>query len=212
MKSKASFTIYLDLYVHLVDSREVTESHEKLYLTCMVLDVLNFQTPQDSSSAQTFNGTCKVLDETEVQAFILENVDLNDDDDSNLDNILKALSQIGGGFRVRAFKLYSTDFGIPQRRCRLFFIGFSEKSQGEASMAKVEQMLRGFRLKRQTPDTCQTGGGQRSTFKNFKKSFSGGVICEPCRAIVDLIRLFFSLPLSFGLLQLTLLFYLLYTS
>ena len=81
MKSKASFTIYLDLYVHLVDSREVTESHEKLYLTCMVLDVLNFQTPQDSSSAQTFNGTCKVLDETEVQAFILENVDLNDDDE-----------------------------------------------------------------------------------------------------------------------------------
>ncbi|CAL1168639.1 unnamed protein product [Cladocopium goreaui] len=67
---------------------------------------------KDSSSAQTFNGTCKVLDETEVQAFILENVDLNDDDDSNLDNILKALSQIGGGFRVRAFKLYSTDFGI----------------------------------------------------------------------------------------------------
>ena len=135
----------------------------------MVLDVLNFQTPQDSSSAQTFNGTCKVLDETEVQAFILENVDLNDDDDSNLDNILKALSQIGGGFRVRAFKLYSTDFGIPQRRCRLFFIGFSEKSQGEASMAKVEQMLRGFRLKRQTPDTCQTGGGKGQLSKISKR-------------------------------------------
>ena len=99
-----------------------------------------------------------MLDETEVQAFILENVDLNDDDDSNLDNILQVLSQVGGGFKVRAFKLYSTDYGVPQRRCRLFFIGFSEKSQGEASMAKVEQMLRGLRLKRQPPDTCRPGG------------------------------------------------------
>ena len=156
-------------YVHLVDSREVTESHEKLYLTCMVLDVLNFQTPQDSSSAQTFNGTCKVLDETEVQAFILENVDLNDDDDSNLDNILKALSQIGGGFRVRAFKLYSTDFGIRSVAADFSSSASPRSHREKRPWRKLSRCCEVFVSKGKHPILVKLGGAKVNFQKNQKE-------------------------------------------
>eukprot|EP00438_Fugacium_kawagutii_P023761 Skav215455 [mRNA] locus=scaffold2193:165266:166376:- [translate_table: standard] len=62
-------------------------------------------------------------------AFILENVDLPEEEDSNYSNIVKALSTAGEGFQVKTFKLCSTDYGTPQRRYRLFFVGFSRASQ-----------------------------------------------------------------------------------
>lgn len=108
---------------------------------------------QESSSAKTFKAVLETLEHTIVEAFILENVDIPDEEDSNYSHIVQALSTVGQGFRVKTFKLCSTDYGTPQRRYRLFFIGFSQASQGEVSMDRVEKLLKLFRLKRQAPET-----------------------------------------------------------
>lgn len=108
---------------------------------------------QESSSARTFKAVLEALTHVVVEAFILENVDLPDEEDSNYSHIVQALSTVGQGFRVKTFKLCSADYGTPQRRYRLFFIGFSLASQGEVSMDRVEKLLKLFRLKRQAPET-----------------------------------------------------------
>ena len=83
--------------------------------------------------------------------FILENVDLEEGgpdsgDATNLDLILRALSDAGDGFHVRAYRLISSDFALPQRRVRLYIVGFSKVRQGQASFANVEANLELFRI------------------------------------------------------------------
>ncbi len=107
---------------------------------------------QDSSSVKTFKAVLDVLEEVSVRAFILENVDMTEEEDSNFSIIVQALSHAGSGYQVKAFKLWATDFGLPQRRCRLYFIGI-RKGDGEANMDSIESMLRGLRLKKQFPET-----------------------------------------------------------
>lgn len=73
-----------------------------------------------------------------------------DDDNSNLEIILKTRSL---GYQVRVFKLMSSDFGLPSRRVRLYFAGFSSLHQPNASLDLVETLLGVLQLKSQPPDS-----------------------------------------------------------
>lgn len=92
------------------------------------------------------------MDDISVEAFVLENVDMAEEEDSNFSHIVEALTKAGSGYCVRAFKLWSTDFALPQRRCRLYFIGINSGIHPQASLDKVEGLLRALRLKRQPPE------------------------------------------------------------
>jgi len=95
-----------------------------------------------------------VLNDCYVHSFILENLDLPEEDGSNFDHIVKALEDAGeDGFLVRAFRLSALEYGLPQRRIRLFFIGFNKATQETASFKNIEKYLNGFKLKRQPPVT-----------------------------------------------------------
>lgn len=106
---------------------------------------------QESSSVKTFKAVLEVLEEVSVRAFILENLDMTEEEESNFAIIIQALQHAGSGYQVKAFKLWATEFGLPQRRCRLYFIG-CRKEDGEVNMDSIEQMLRGLRMKKQFPD------------------------------------------------------------
>ena len=94
----------------------------------------------------------QVLTEKHVHSFILENLDLPEEDGSNFDHIVQALEHAGDeGFLVRAFRLSALEYGLPQRRIRLFFIGFNKATQGTASFKNIEKYLNGFKMKRQPP-------------------------------------------------------------
>ncbi|CAK9089868.1 Phosphoribosylaminoimidazole-succinocarboxamide synthase (SAICAR synthetase) [Durusdinium trenchii] len=81
----------------------------------------------DSSSFATFRCVIEALSNIITDFFILENVDLEEGgpdsgDATNLDLILRALSDAGDGFHVRAYRLISSDFALPQRRVYLFVL------------------------------------------------------------------------------------------
>ena len=87
-----------------------------------------------------------------VHSFILENVDLDEGTGaSNLDFILRMLRDCN--YRVRVYKVISQDFGIPQRRVRLWFCGFHNTLQPSASFEIIEKYLSAFRLKCPTVDS-----------------------------------------------------------
>lgn len=110
---------------------------------------------QDSSSYQTFRAVRDYLNQAVVDFFTLENVDMDsstDDSTSNFNVIVQTLEQVGSGYFVKAFKLCSCDFGVPQRRVRLFFVGLNKETQDEKSFHRIEEWLKLFQLKTQTPD------------------------------------------------------------
>ena len=82
--------------------------------------------------------------------FILENVDIDDKQkDNNLDYILKALSDLG--FSVQAYMLISSDYGCPQRRVRLYFVGVRKLQFPQFRFETVLSYLKLFHLKCQPP-------------------------------------------------------------
>lgn len=100
-----------------------------------------------------------MLENMTVHTFILENVDISTDEPgSNYDLICQALSNASGGYLVRVFKLSSVEYGLPQRRNRLFFVGVSKDFQDHVNFERMEKTLYQFRLKHQKPDlwvTCE---------------------------------------------------------
>ncbi|CAE7794572.1 nlaXM [Symbiodinium sp. CCMP2456] len=86
----------------------------------------------DCSSVVTFKGVCHMIRRIQPLCFILENVDSlesaassNDDDKepskSNLEMIMAWLNDLG--YKVTVEKMRSDDYGLPQRRSRLYFFG-----------------------------------------------------------------------------------------
>ena len=102
---------------------------------------------QDSTSFVTFRACIEALSLMQVDLFILENVDLEDSSDSNLDNIVKMLSVCGPGYSCKVYQLISSDFGIPQRRVRIYIIGFNQRSQGTANFTRVDHYLELFKIR-----------------------------------------------------------------
>lgn len=97
-----------------------------------------------------------LLDRNDMEFFTLENVDMdagNDDSPSNFNIIVQTLESSGkNGFIVRVYKLCTKDYGLPQRRVRLFFVGLNKNSQDESSFRDIEKWLTVFQLPCQPPD------------------------------------------------------------
>lgn len=107
----------------------------------------------------TFKATVQLLENISVDWFLLENVDLSEDtstaenskDTSNLELIMNALERAGPGFTVRVFKVVSSDFGLPQRRVRLYFVGINSKKYPNYQMNNLVNVLNLLNLKVQKP-------------------------------------------------------------
>ncbi|CAL1159882.1 unnamed protein product [Cladocopium goreaui] len=104
---------------------------------------------EESSSYVTFKSCNDALKFIELDMFLLENVDLEADSE-NLTLILKALSE--AGFSCKTYKLISSDFAVPQRRVRIYILGFSNKRQPQIAFKNVDKMIDLFRLPCVDPD------------------------------------------------------------
>ena len=104
---------------------------------------------QDSSSFVTFRACIDALTMIAVDMFILENVDLEDDESSNLGLILKALTD--AGYKCKTYKLISSDFALPQRRIRLFILGYSKARQEGITFENIDKMLDVLQVKHLDP-------------------------------------------------------------
>ncbi|CAK8999629.1 unnamed protein product [Durusdinium trenchii] len=96
---------------------------------------------QDSTSYRTFKGNLDVLNYSRPMWVALENVDVGDcsDDDSNGAVISKLLKETG--YHTRMVLLEACQFGLPQRRVRLFILGVHiERAQAEL-MSSPENIL-----------------------------------------------------------------------
>ena len=111
---------------------------------------------EEQSSVATFNYVLKVLTEVTVRVFLLENVDMEEpkaSGDTNLQIIIDKLTGIDQGYHLRVFKVLSSDFGSPQRRIRLYFLGVSKRFYPEIDMNRMTKHLEAFKLQSQSPDT-----------------------------------------------------------
>ena len=135
------------------------------------LSLLHFFWSQDSSSVITFKCVLRLLESIRVAWFQLENVDLELSPDSNLDCILKSLEQCGPGYMVRAYNVVSTDFGLPTRRQRLYFIGVSKAHYPLFDMNKVTEILSLLKLETQQPVT-----GRNSIYNKYSIMYSNIIL------------------------------------
>ena len=72
--------------------------------------------------------------------------------DSNLSLILQSLETAGThGFHVQALLLVSSDFGVPQRRVRLYFVGVNKGKHSHFQIKAVANILDSLKLKSQSP-------------------------------------------------------------
>ena len=74
-----------------------------------------------------------------------------DDEESNLALITRALEELG--YLVRVFRVVAKDFGLPQRRVRIYIAGFHKDFHESVSWTRMEKMLYAMRLKCQLPET-----------------------------------------------------------
>ncbi len=72
-----------------------------------------------------------------------------DDNEGNLQSILKVLSELQ--YRVQTYCLKSSDFGIPQRRVRIWIVGFHAERNPEASFERMTQTLSTLQIRCQPP-------------------------------------------------------------
>ena len=106
---------------------------------------------EDSTSYVTFRACVDVIKIEAPDMFLLENVDIEDEDDGNLAWIIKILRE--SKYAVAVYKLISSDFGLPQRRVRLYILGFSVERQPQINWANIERRLDLFRIKSLAPAT-----------------------------------------------------------
>ena len=106
---------------------------------------------KEASSVATFKACVAALKEFGPDFFLLENVDLGDGDDpdSNLSHIVEMLESCG--YKVKFFKVSALDYGLPQRRVRIYLAGFHCHKQPLASFTRVEKVLALTKLKTQSP-------------------------------------------------------------
>ena len=61
--------------------------------------------------------------------------DVGSSGESNFENVLQSLRNAGKqGFHVKAFKICSAEYGVPQRRVRLFFLGYNKLYQKQCAL------------------------------------------------------------------------------
>jgi site-specific DNA-cytosine methylase len=110
---------------------------------------------QESSSVKTFKAVLQCLESIDISWFILENVDLEIGPDSNYSIIMRSCEEVGPKYAVMAYKMLSSDFGLPQRRTRLYIVGVSRKAYPTFDMKAIAKLLDILKLPTQKPVACQ---------------------------------------------------------
>lgn len=90
------------------------------------INSLDGQSTTDDDRHLLYEEFLRFVDDYQPKAFVMENVEgmlsaENDDGDSVVDVITDQMADLG--YRVRVQLLDAADFGVPQHRSRLFFIG-----------------------------------------------------------------------------------------
>ena len=110
---------------------------------------------QETSSVSTFKSCASTIRVLRPQWFLLENVDLEgDDSEGNLQSIIRVLE--AAEYLVQTFRLVASDFGLPQRRVRIYLVGFCKQRRPDISFQRMERHISMMRLKCQLPGACLT--------------------------------------------------------
>ena len=109
---------------------------------------------QEASSYTTFRWCIDVLQAVEVDMILLENVDISEEggETSNIHLILEALKEVG--FACKCYKLIASDFALPQRRIRLFILGYNMNKHLHVNFDRIDQYLELCRISALKPATC----------------------------------------------------------
>lgn len=117
--------------------------------------VVFFGSAKESSSVSTFKCCVLAIQSMTPEWFLLENVDLDADDvEGNLQHILTILTDLS--YKVQVYRLKTSDFGIPQRRIRIFIAGFCENRHPQASFTRMTKTLSAMQMRCQPPEACLT--------------------------------------------------------
>lgn len=108
---------------------------------CQGFSVAGKMDPEDPRSLEIFN-FLRVLERTQPRAFVMENV-------KALATLTKwefvrervVRQSMRAGYTVKMLVLNSADFGVPQRRERVFFVGFHADGGGSRAAAAMASFL-----------------------------------------------------------------------
>lgn len=131
---------------------------------CQSFSLVGKRDPKDLRSNLVWS-YLEVLEIVKPKLFILENVTgllsaKNSDGSKVLDHLLKAFNDIG--FTTSVFKLNAADYGVPQRRVRVFIVG-NRKSKDISEPAKThseETWVSAFEALSDLSDTTENGIGK----------------------------------------------------
>ena len=98
---------------------------------CQSFSLVGKRNPKDDRSNLVWS-YLEVLQRVKPKVFILENVTgilsaKNPDGSKVLDNLVEAFNDLG--YTTSVFKLNAADFGVPQRRVRVFIVGNKKKKK-----------------------------------------------------------------------------------
>lgn len=130
---------------------------------CQSFSLVGKRDPNDLRSNLVWS-YLEVLENVKPKLFILENVTgllsaKNSDGTKVLDNLIEALNNIG--FETSVFKLNAADYGVPQKRLRLFIVGSKKKKISEPQKThEVGSWVSAFEALSDLSDTSDTGIGK----------------------------------------------------
>lgn len=131
---------------------------------CQSFSLVGKRNPEDDRSNLVWS-YLEVLQQVKPKVFILENVTgilsaKNPDGSKVLDNLVQAFNDLG--YVTSVFKLNAADFGVPQRRVRVFIVGNKEKTKitEPTKSHSEENWVSAFDALSDLSDTSEDGVGK----------------------------------------------------
>lgn len=140
---------------------------------CQDLSVAGKQAGLGGSRSGLFWEICRLLDETKAQGFVLENVGglLSSNNGRDMRAVINALNERGYGIAWRSFN--SQHFGVPQRRRRVFIVGFlGDCGERAAKVLAFEEGRRRFIRTGGKEEPKPTVGSPKCTANDLIHTFS----------------------------------------
>lgn len=131
---------------------------------CQSFSLVGKRNPKDDRSNLVWS-YLEVLQQVKPKVFILENVTgilsaKNPDGSKVLDNLVEAFNDLG--YTTSVFKLNAADFGVPQKRVRVFIVGNKKKTKiSEPSKSHSEgSWVSAYEALSDLSDTTKSGIGK----------------------------------------------------
>lgn len=131
---------------------------------CQSFSLVGKRNPKDDRSNLVWS-YLEVLQRVKPKVFILENVTgilsaKNPDGTKVLDNLIEAFNNIG--YIISVFKLNAADYGVPQKRIRVFIAGNKKKSKIPAPLTSCskENWISAYEALSDLSDTTKSGIGK----------------------------------------------------